>query len=170
MDFVGFYIQPLHKGCTTWLYKEVIVISFKDYAESKHITYEAVRKQVKRYQLDLDKHIIKKDGKKYLDDFAIDYLDKKRISNPVVLERYEKDEERIRLENENQNLQYHVNCLIKFNDFLFSELEYLKGEKLKLERENDQIKTLLVDYQEKDEEKKEKTLLEKFFDFFKSLF
>lgn len=141
--------------------------SLKEYAGSKHITYEAVRKQTKRYQKDLKGHIIKKDGKQYLDDFAIDFLDQKRNSNPIIIEQYEKEEVRIKLEEENKALQDQVTGLNAVQTFLLWRITELNDELLKIEREKNEIKNQLEDLQKA---KEEKTLLEKFFDFFKSLF
>lgn len=146
---------------------EVFVTSLKEYAGSKHITYEAVRKQTKRYQADLKGHIIKKDGKQYLDDFAIDFLDQKRNSNPIIIEQYEKEEVRIKLEEENKALQDQVTGLNAVQTFLLWRITELNDELLKVEREKNEIKNQLEDLQKA---KGEKTLLEKFFDFFKSLF
>lgn len=141
--------------------------SFNEYAYSKHITYEAVRKQVKRYQGDLKGHIIKRGNKQYLDDFAIDFLDQKRNSNPIIIEQYEKEEVRIKLEEENKVLQDQVTGLNAVQTFLLWRITELNDELLKVEREKNEIKNQLEDLQKA---KEEKTLLEKFFDFFKSLF
>lgn len=51
--------------------------TLKEYANENHITYEAVRQQVKRYEKELSNHIKKIKRTKYLDEFAIEFLDKK---------------------------------------------------------------------------------------------
>lgn len=141
--------------------------SFKDYASSKHITYEAVRKQAKRYQEDLKGHIIKKGRKQYLDDFAVDFLNDKRNLNPIIVEQYEKEEIRIKLEEENKALQDQVMRLNEIQICLFRRITELNDELLRGEREKNAMRNQIEDLQKVNEEK---TLLEKFFDFFKSLF
>ncbi len=80
------------------------MISMKDYAASKGVSYEAVRKQVNRYKDELDGHIFKQGRTQYLDDEAIAFLDDKRKNNPVVVLNTNKDEEIERLERENKAL------------------------------------------------------------------
>lgn len=80
------------------------MISLKDYAKNKGCSYEAIRKQVIRYKNDLDEHIIKVNRSKYLDDYAVEFLDKKRMSNPVIVEKYDRDEEIERLKKEKEVL------------------------------------------------------------------
>ena len=54
------------------------MISIKDYAKNKGVSYEAVRKQVNRYKDELDGHIHKQNRTQYLDDEAVTFLDSKR--------------------------------------------------------------------------------------------
>ena len=44
------------------------MISLKDYAKKKNVSYEAVRKQVNRYRDELGDHLYKKDRTQYLDE------------------------------------------------------------------------------------------------------
>ena len=78
------------------------MISLKDYAKKNHITYEAVRAQVKRYREELDDHIIQDGRTQYLDEIAVAFLDERRQKNPVVVYQQSKDEaiEAMRLELE----------------------------------------------------------------------
>ena len=78
------------------------MISLKEYAKQNHITYEAVRAQVKRYREQLDDHIIQDGRSQYLDDIAVAFLDERRQKNPVVVYQQSKDEaiEELRLERE----------------------------------------------------------------------
>ena len=80
------------------------MVSIKDYAKNKGCSYEAIRKQVIRYKNDLDEHIIKVNRTKYLDDYAVEFLDKKRTTNPVIVEKYDRDEEIERLKKEKEVL------------------------------------------------------------------
>lgn len=79
------------------------MLSMKDYAKQKNISYEAVRKQVARYKKELEGHIFKKDRTQFLDDYAIDFLEQKRATNPVVIYEVAKDEEIERLKKENDS-------------------------------------------------------------------
>ena len=80
------------------------MIKIKDYAKSRGVSYEAVRKQLKRYESELQDHIEKHDRTQFLDDFAVEFLDNKRNSNPVIVMETAKDEELERLRNENKTL------------------------------------------------------------------
>lgn len=54
------------------------MLSLTEYAEQQHISYEAVRQQVARYQNELDGHIVRQGRKRLLDDVAIEFLDSHR--------------------------------------------------------------------------------------------
>lgn len=99
------------------------MISLKDYAKNKGITYEAVRKQVNRYKNELDGHIQKENGTQYLDDEAVAFLDEKRSKNPVVILEQSKDEELEMLRNENKLLILKIN---KLQEELLNEKDQVK--------------------------------------------
>ena len=61
--------------------------TIRDYAKEHHVSYEAIRSQVSRYRKELEGHIITQGKTKYLDDFAVDFLDGKRKENPVIVVR-----------------------------------------------------------------------------------
>lgn len=73
------------------------VISLKEYARIKSISYEAVRQQVARYREELGEHLIKDGRQQYLDEAAVAFLDERRQKNPVVIYQENKDEELERL-------------------------------------------------------------------------
>lgn len=81
------------------------MISMKDYAEQKNISYEAVRKSVARYKDELEGHIIKVDRTQFLDDEAVAFLDEKRQKSPVVIIQQSKDDEIEQLRRENNSLK-----------------------------------------------------------------
>lgn len=60
-------------------------MTIKEYAKNHGISYEAVRKQIARYKKDLAGHITTHGQTKYIDDYAVEFLDKRRRTNPVVL-------------------------------------------------------------------------------------
>lgn len=68
-------------------------MTIREYAKKHGISYEAVRKQISNYRTDLDGHITTDGKTKYLDDFAVEFLDKRRRSNPVVVLRQSEREE-----------------------------------------------------------------------------
>lgn len=84
------------------------MITLKDYAEKKSISYEAVRKQVSRYREELGNHIKKEGRTQYLDDWAEEFLNDRRASNVVVMYEHSKDERIEELEQQNQNLRLKV--------------------------------------------------------------
>lgn len=100
------------------------MITIKDYAKSRNITYEAVRKQVIRYATELDGHTTKEKRTTYLDDYAVEFLDEKRKGNPIVILETSKDEEIERLQNENKALLLKITTL---QEELNHEKDFSKG-------------------------------------------
>ena len=84
------------------------IISLKDYAEQKNVTYEAVRQQVARYKEELEGHIIKDGRQQFLDEEAVAFLDAKRKKNPVVMVQENKDEQIEELDEQVRNLLIKV--------------------------------------------------------------
>ena len=70
------------------------MVSIRDYAKMNNVSYEAIRQQVKRYEDELNGHIIKQNRTQFLDDVAVDILDQHRKENPVVI--INKDTDKIR--------------------------------------------------------------------------
>lgn len=68
------------------------LMTIKQYAESQNVTYEAVRKQIVGYGEELKDHIVRKGRTQYLDEWAVDFLTKRRRESPVVLINQDKDE------------------------------------------------------------------------------
>lgn len=87
------------------------VMSIKDYAKARKISYEAARQQVKRYEKELQGHISKQNRTQYLDDYAVALLDDHRAQNPVVVINQDRDEEIERLRQENKALLQQVAAL-----------------------------------------------------------
>lgn len=81
------------------------MLSIKDYAKSKGVSYEAVRKQVNRYKQELEGHISRTNRTQYLDDEAIAFLDQKRAESPIIIMESSKDEEMKSLKAENELLK-----------------------------------------------------------------
>lgn len=68
------------------------VISLRDYAKEKNVSYEAIRKQVVRYREELGTHIIVDGRQQFLDEYAVAFLDEKRKKNPIMIYQQSKDE------------------------------------------------------------------------------
>lgn len=100
------------------------MVTLKEYAKSKNITYEAVRKQVNRYKSELEGHIFKEKRTQYLDEVAVEFLNNKRTENPIVIIETAKDEEIQRLQEENKMLLIKVSQL---QDALLAEKDNVKA-------------------------------------------
>ena len=87
------------------------MITIKDYAKGRGISYEAARQQIGRYmdrEVDgfrLADHISKIDRTQYLDDEAVSFLDTRRAKNPVIIQQEERDETIERLRQRVDELQ-----------------------------------------------------------------
>lgn len=87
------------------------MITIKDYAKQKGVSYEAIRKQIKRYEEELEGHLIKQNRFLMLDDEAVQFLDSKRSENPVIVYEQNKDEELEQLRHENKVLLIQMNTV-----------------------------------------------------------
>lgn len=87
------------------------VMSIKDYARARKISYEAARQQVKRYADELAGHISRQNRTQYLDDYAVSLLDDHRQQSPIVIVNQDRDEEIERLRTENKALLQQIATL-----------------------------------------------------------
>lgn len=85
--------------------------SIKNYAKARNISYEAARKQVKRYAEELEGHIRTQNRTQYLDNYAVELLDSHRQSSPIVIMQQDKDDELQQLRQENKALLQQVAAL-----------------------------------------------------------
>ena len=99
--------------------------TLKVLAKELNCSYEAVRKQVKRYRTELADHIHTEHKTQYLDDYACDFLRSKRQESPVVVSRIEYDEA--------------VELLKGKYTAALEEINQLKDEKHALEEEKRQL-------------------------------
>lgn len=80
-----------------------MLLSVREYAKSRFITYEAARRQVIRYKKELLGKIEIKSRTQYLTDQAIEFLDQHRKDSPVTVykekERQETETQKIELED-----------------------------------------------------------------------
>lgn len=84
------------------------VVSLKDYAAQKNISYEAVRQQVVRYKDELGSHVIRDGRQQFLDEEAVAFLDAKRQKNPVAIIQQSKDEAIEDLRKEREQLLHKI--------------------------------------------------------------
>ena len=112
------------------------MISIKEYAQSKGVSYEAVRRQVKEFKnkdAEFKSHIQESKQRgvsTLLDEWAIDYLDKHRLPRPVIV-RASEDETQRELENLRNQLAKAMNELNSAKDTIIR----LQDEKLALTEE-----------------------------------
>lgn len=66
--------------------------TIRDYAKDHRVSYEAIRSQISRYRGDLDGHIVTKGRTKYLDDFAVEFLNSRRKDDPVSVVALDRSE------------------------------------------------------------------------------
>lgn len=108
------------------------MVSLKEYAKNKGVSYEAVRKRVNRYKDELKGHISKVNRTQYLDEEAVAFLDSKRAESPIIIMESGKDDEIQRLEMENKALLLKVaelqEALLKEKD----QVKFLQNEKIEL--------------------------------------
>lgn len=135
-------------------------ITIKEYAESRKVSYEAVRRQVKDHKKhELKGHVSYEGRQAYLDDFAVDYLDQHRQKRNVVLYPTNKEieEEMTRLRNQISKLQEEllsrtdkINELLEKNSVLLEDKARNETLLLLADKEHDELqeaKQELASYQ-----------------------
>ena len=142
------------------------MVSIRDYAKMNNVSYEAIRQQVKRYEDELNGHIIKQNRTQFLDDVAVDILDQHRKENPVVIINQDTDSRLKQLEDENKNLLIKVaqqaDKISQLNEDLKNKTEQMtslllenKEKTFLLEQKKDQTKEINQLKEQLDREKKE---------------
>lgn len=106
------------------------MISIKDFAIEKGVSYEAVRKQVARYADELNGHISKVSRTQYLDDYAVEFLNEKRRNNPVVVLQESRNDEIQRLYDENRMLLIKITELQERLIHEKDQMRELQAEKI----------------------------------------
>lgn len=142
------------------------MVSIRDYAKMNNVSYEAIRQQVKRYEDELNGHIIKQNRTQFLDAVAVDILDQHRKENPVVIINKDTDSRLKQLEDENKNLLIKVaqqaDKISQLNEDLKNKIEQMtslllenKEKTLLLEQKKDQAEEINQLKEQLDQEKKE---------------
>ncbi len=84
------------------------MITIREYARKNNVSYEAIRKQIKRYENELKEHIIKQNRTQFLDEVAVEILDRHRGESPIVIVNQDTSSKLQLLEEENKNLLVKV--------------------------------------------------------------
>lgn len=120
------------------------VITLRDYAKQSNISYEAVRKQVVRYQDELAGHLIRDGRQQFLDEEAVAFLDARRQKNPVAIIQMDKNEQIEQLESENKQLLLKLaavqDALLTEKEKTAALLDEKKGEIALLEADNETVR------------------------------
>lgn len=108
-------------------------MTFQEFAKLEGITYEAVRRRVLKFQDELTEHIIQQGNVKYLDEYAVNFLQEnsRKSSSPEL-------QPLIAAQRELAVLQYE-------NERLKQEQERLKQENAKLQKTCDKWKNACAD-------------------------
>lgn len=128
------------------------MLSIQDYADKKKVSYEAIRKQLKRYAKELQGHISIQNRKQYLDEFAENFLDEKRKQSPIVVVETAKKEEFEAAKAEIEALKQTVLDLQSQLNASKDKIMSLQDEKMALieERGKNQLLLELKDKSEKE--------------------
>ena len=142
------------------------MITIRDYAKENNVSYEAIRKQIKRYEDELNGHIIKQNRTQFLDDIAVAILDQHRRENPVIIVNQDTDYRLKQLEDENKNLLIKVaqqaDKISQLNEDLKNKIEQMtslvienKEKTSLLEQKKDQAEEINQLKEQMNREKKE---------------
>lgn len=128
-------------------------MTIKDYATSRGVSYETVRRQVAAAKKKALKGHISYQGKQaFLDEYAIEYLDQHRQPRNVVVaaSNEETQKELERLHNQVHQLQAEITMLLKEKNNLLEEKVLWIEDKTKrelLETSQQELKQELASYQ-----------------------
>ena len=112
------------------------MLSIRDYARDSGVSYEAVRKQIKRYEGDLKGHI-RIDGRtQYLDDVAVAFLNEHRSKNPLVVGDSITEQEKEHYKAEAERYRGLYEDELKKNSLLSQENSMLHKAQAQLEVAN----------------------------------
>ena len=112
-------------------------MTFQEFANLEGITYEAVRRRVLKFQDELTEHIIQQGNVKYLDEYAINYLQEnsRKSSSPELQPLIAAQRELAVLQHENERLKQEQECLKQENAKLQKTCDKWKNACADLEKE-----------------------------------
>ena len=90
-----------------------MLLSIREYAKSRFITYEAARRQVIRYEKELRGKIEIKARTQYLNDQAIEFLDQHRKDSPVTVYKEKERQETEKQKSELEDLRIKYTALLE---------------------------------------------------------
>ena len=131
------------------------MITIREYARKNNVSYEAIRKQIKRYENELKEHIIKQNRTQFLDEVAVEILDRHRGESTIVIVNQDTSSKLQLLEEENKNLLVKVAAQADKISQLSEELKN-KTEKMTSLLLEDKEKTLLLEQKKNQEEELER--------------
>lgn len=118
------------------------MVTIKEYAEIKGVSTQAVYKQLKTHEKNLQGHIQKIKGTRYLDDEAVAYLNMQSENSPAVVIQTDNEEILENLKAENESLKAKVMILqeqlISKSDMIISLQEEMR---LLTEKKEEQPRT-----------------------------
>lgn len=138
------------KDNNKWMSQDGIGMSFQEYANMQGITYEAVRRQTLKHQAALEGHIIQRSNAKYLDDYAVDFLQKNSRKPLAQTEDSKHIREQLKLLH--QDISGKMMISIEDLQHFISdqqELALLRSENEKLKQANKSLKQSFEDLQSK---------------------
>ena len=128
------------------------MITIRQYAEQKHISYEAARRQIKRSWDDIKDHVAVQNRTQYLDETAVEFLNTKRFANVIVSKRDEATEELKALRQQVDALRSKVvelqEAVIKSKDDVIALSETnrkLTGENVVLLEDKTRLQAAILD-------------------------
>jgi hypothetical protein len=89
------------------------VLSIREYGKTKNVSYEAIRKQIIRYDKELAGKILTRGRTKYLTDEAIQFLDAHRAINPIIEFKEREKSEHEEQKNELADLRDKYTALLE---------------------------------------------------------
>lgn len=132
------------------------MMTLREYAADQGVSYEAVRKQLKRYETELSGHISKEKGVQYLDDYAVHFLTEKRNAQPIVI--VNKDQT-AHINDLKKDLAV-VQALLKQREIDYEKAQNLASKRLEeisnlkyLEKENKRLEATLNNFESANKEK-----------------
>lgn len=113
------------------------LVTLREFAKEKKISYEAVRKQLIKYAEELEEHIVMVDGTRYLDEYAQSFLSERRRQSPIVVKiedaQTDSDERAKEVESLRSELMQMQKRVIQLQDEARNALEEKIRYKLMLE-------------------------------------
>ena len=107
------------------------LMTLRQFADEQGISYEAVRRAVKRHGDKLTGHIIENDGIRYLDEEAVKILKEKRRESPIIVQTIDQGEEiqelRAQIESLRSQLMQAQNELLSDKDRIIALQDELKA-------------------------------------------